>query len=147
MDPYAPIILPVSGSPFDASGLVNKYSFQAEIEEIDGGNGGITLSGKSVKDILALHLRLSWTLNSMPETRVAALNAALDSGPYPDTVNALAFDPTHNLYCYGPFRVERPEWIFALDADGIRFAQAGAQLILTQVSALAYTDTREVPQS
>ena len=47
MDPYAPIIIPVSGPPFDASGLVNKYSFQAEIEEVDGGNGGITLSGKN----------------------------------------------------------------------------------------------------
>lgn len=146
MDPYAPIIIPVSGPPFDAAGFVNRYSFQCETEEIDGGNGGITLSGKNIKDILSLHLRLSWTLNSMSETRVAALNAALDSGPYPDTVNALAFDPTRNRYCYGPFRVTRPEWQFAIDSGGSKFAQAGAQLILTQCAALAYTDTREVPQ-
>lgn len=146
MDPYAPIIIPVSGPPFDASGFVNRYSFQCETEEIDGGNGGITLSGKNIKDILALHLRLSWTLNSMSEAQSAALNAALDSGPYADTVNALAFDPTRNRYCYGPFRVTRPDWQFALDFDGSKFAQAGAQLILTQCAELAYTDTREVPQ-
>ena len=132
-DPLAPVI-----NGFDLSGIVNRYSLQCDQFYTEGDNGGTLLDGSTVTDVLAAKVRLSWTLNSLSTAQYAALNAALNAGTSPDTVNAYVFDPTIDALRLAQFHVTRPPFNFAFDMNaGKMMSYAGGEIVLQEASSVA----------
>ena len=125
-DPLAPVLHGANGD-FDCTGIVNRYSMQCEIVERDGGNGGLLLDGRQVKDVLARKVRLSWTLNSLSASDYAALRAALETMEY-----AEVFDPSANDKRIIECVAEVPPFELAF-VDGEPMSKAGAALVLEEV--------------
>ena len=130
-DTLAPVI-----QGFDLSGIVNRYSLQADTVYTEGDNGGTLLDGSTVTDVLAAHSRLSWTLNAISAAQYAALIAALSAGDAPDTVTAYVFDPNFNDVTFSRFHVTRPPFLYAF-THASPMARADAELVLKQ-SQLIY---------
>ncbi len=132
-DYLAPVI-----NDYDCAGLVNRHSFSCEPFEIEGDNGGTLLDGSTIKDILAVKRRFSWTLNTINAERYAAFNDALEDGEFLNRVSAIVFDSLRNRYCVGDFYITRPAFQLSLIVNGVTRSRAGPALILEQQGALSW---------
>lgn len=127
-DPLAPVV-----GGYDLSGIVNRFSLQAEPFTTDGDNAGTLQDGSTVLDVLATKFRLSWTLNAISARQYVDLCAVLSSGTAPDTVSASVYNPILNAGYTVPFHVTFPVFRFAFD-NGQCMAFADSALVLEETS-------------
>lgn len=128
-DPLAPVV-----GGYDLSGIVNRFSLQAEPFTTDGDNSGTLQDGSTVRDVLADKFRLSWTLNAISARQYADLCAVLSSGTAPDTVSASVYNPILNAEYTVPFHVTFPVFRFALSNENGVMAYADSALVLEETS-------------
>lgn len=68
--------LPLTINGVDFSLLANKYEYQLGYITREGSNGGVMLDGTKVVDIIAYKAKITWPLNDMRDTDLAAIQSA-----------------------------------------------------------------------
>ena len=127
-DYYAPVLHLPESQYFNCSGLVNRYSMQAELVDREGNNGGLLRDGTQVKDLLARKLRISWTLNAMTAREFSDLCNALQTMEF-----ATVFDPYASRWRSIVCHVTLPAFDFAFQAPSMPLMMKhGATLILEE---------------
>lgn len=68
--------LPLTINGVDFSELANKYEYEVGYITRTGSNGGVMLDGTRVVDIIAYKASITWPLNDLRDTDLAAIQTA-----------------------------------------------------------------------
>lgn len=77
----------------DISGMVNRYDYEVSYNEIEGSNGGTTLSGAKYYDLLAVGVTVRYTLHPTTDAMLQEILSLVMSTPNTPTVQLTYYEP------------------------------------------------------
>ena len=80
----------------DLSAFVTKYGFSEEVREIEGPNSGVSISGKEIRDILAVKIDPTFVLRPMVAAQITIIYDLVRALPT-QTYNTLTYTSPEGL--------------------------------------------------